>query len=158
VVGDPADANTVGGIGQAGAEAIPLPSGAEGADRFVRLARSGGSRSLVLGTGSGVMGLTESGAVAWRDGLGVAGVLTPPAATYGTVIVAETRADFGAGGGAGHMLHILDSEDGVIRQSVRLDLVDPPDAVAIVDGAVLVSAGEVVMAVPAPAEARGGDR
>jgi len=144
--------------GAAGAEAIPLPSGAEGADRFVRLARSGGSRSLVLGTGSGVMGLTESGAVAWRDGLGVAGVLTPPAATYGTVIVAETRADFGAGGGAGHMLHILDSEDGVIRQSVRLDLVDPPDAVAIVDGAVLVSAGEVVMAVPAPAEARGGDR
>ena len=107
-------------------------------------------RRIAITTTSGVVLLDESGKVQAMDALAVDDGLIPPRAAERNFVTIEVQTVGIPGPQPLYALHLLDAESLRLLRTLKIPLGASPDDLAIVDGAVIVTAGSVTVALPMP--------
>lgn len=108
-----------------------------------------GRRIAIAGT-SGLVMLDERGAVQSMDALGIEDELLTPVPAEAQFVTMEQDPAATSGPMPRYPLHFLDDQSLKLEQTVHVPLGARPTDLAIVDGAIVVTAGNVTVALPAP--------
>ncbi|MEM7622305.1 MAG: PQQ-binding-like beta-propeller repeat protein [Planctomycetota bacterium] len=144
--------------GTVGPDGFSLRSPPRGSDPFMRGLRFPDGEGIGIANAAGLVRVGDEGMPLWRDAIVTNGVLTPPALAERSVVVVETRAGMADELGRKHRLHIIDAATGRVTDTADLSVFANPESVAVIDGAILVSAGDVILAIAAPALADDASR
>lgn len=107
-------------------------------------------RRIAVTTTSGVLLLEESGAVQSMDGLAVDDGLIPARPAESHFVTIEVQTVGIPGPQPLYALHLMDAESLRLQRTLRIPLGASPDGLALVDGAILITAGSVTVALPMP--------
>lgn len=121
---------------------------------FVQALEVAGENLIGLSTPSGVSVIDGDGALVWQDALALAGPMLPAVASSELVVVVEAMPTRPIRAGAvAHRVHMLGQGTGRLESTAAVNLFAEPESVAIIDGAILITAGDatvVLRAAPAP--------
>lgn len=115
-----------------------------------RITRTGDR--VAVSTPRGITIATEEGRVLAQDGLFTRGELTPAVLAGDLLVTLESVTRRLIAGGVRHELHLLDARGAELLASTPINLYARPRTIAVIDGAILVDAGDVVMVARAPIE------
>lgn len=139
--------------------AVPLATGRAGdapLDTYEHLETPGAIEATGLGehvafsTPSGVVVFDAQGGLVGMDGLGAAGGLLPPVAAESMFVALEAAPEDENASRPVYGLHLLESPGGRLVGTHRVVLWEPPRRVAVLDGRILITAGEVTVVLSAP--------
>jgi outer membrane protein assembly factor BamB len=109
-------------------------------------------RRIVITSASGAIMLDERGEVQSMDAVGAEDNVIPPVPAEGRFVTIEYQPADSSGPLPRYPLHLLDDESLRLMQTIHVPLGARPTDLAIVDGAVIITAGSVTVALPAPPE------
>lgn len=105
---------------------------------------------LVFTSARGIVVYDQTGRRVGADAIGGTDSLIPPRLAERTLVTIDTQPNQTAEGRLSYTLGVLEASSARLIATRELALLTPPDAIALVDGSILVSAGGVTLVIAAP--------
>jgi outer membrane protein assembly factor BamB len=105
---------------------------------------------LVFTSARGIVVYDQTGRRVGADAIGGTDSLIPPRLAERTLVTIDTQPNQTAEGRLSYTLGVLDASSARLIATRELALLTPPDALALVDGSILISAGGVTLVIAAP--------